>query len=397
MSGSGLSAARLRRLDDVLARHVDSGEIPGLVAIVARRGEVHEVTLGAAETGGGPMRRDAIFRIASVSKQIVAAAAMTLIEECRVRLDDPVDELLPELADRRVLRRPDGPLDDTVPANRPITVRDLLTFRFGLGALMVPPGQYPIQQAIQDAGLGPGVRGTEISPDEWMRRLGDLPLAYQPGDKWLYHTGADVLGVLMARATGRPLGEVLAGRLFGPLGLADTGFDVPAGKLDRLPAAYETGPDGKLAVADDPRHSVWARPPAFPSAGGGLVSTADDLLAFCTMMLHQGRHGAGRILSRLSVEAMTTDQLTAAQKAENELFFGGVSGWGFGVHVYTGRGDLSSVPGRFGWNGGTGTSVYTDPAEELIGILLTQRYMTSPVPPTVFSDFWTGAYQAIDD
>jgi CubicO group peptidase (beta-lactamase class C family) len=137
--------------------------------------------------------------------------------------------------------------------------------------------------------------------------------------------------------------------------------------------------------------------PAFPAAGGGLVSTADDLLAFCTMMLNKGRHGGKRVLSRPAVELMTTDHLTQQQKAENELFFGNNSGWGFGVQVFTRRTTLATVPGRFGWTGGTGTSVYTDPAEELIGILLTQRYMTSPAPPQVFRDFWTCAYQAIDD
>ncbi|HEX4062875.1 MAG TPA: serine hydrolase domain-containing protein [Streptosporangiaceae bacterium] len=405
MGRSGLSAARLERMHEMLARHVDSGEVPGLVAAVSRRGEAHVLVLGRTETDGGgePMRRDAIFRIASVTKQIAAASAMTLLEEGRLRLDDPVDGLLPELADRRVLTRPDGPLDDTVPAHRPITLRDVLTFRMGLGAVMTH-GKPPIQQAMAEAGLSPGPLAAPIPPDEWMKRLGGLPLVYQPGEKWMYHTGADVLGVLMARATGRPLEEVLAARLFGPLGMTDTSFHVPAGKLGRLPAAY--GPDrdtGELVLFDHPRESAWAQPPAFPSAGGGLVSTADDLLAFGTMMLNKGRpaaeRGAGpqRILSRPAVELMTTDHLTAAQKEENEMFFAGQGGWGFGVNVITRRTNLGPGPGSFGWTGGTGTTVYTDPAEEMILILLTQRLMTSPVPPAVFSDFFAGAYQAIDD
>lgn len=399
MSGSGLSAARLAVMREALARHVTRGDVPGLVAMVARRGEVHVEAIGTSESGGGePMRRDAIFRIASVSKMITAAAAMTLVEECRLRLDDPVDDLLPELADRKVLTRVDGPLDDTVPAHRPITVRDLLTFVMGLGIVMAPPRTYPIQRAMDDAGLTPGVDSPSVEPDEWMKRLGSLPLAYQPGEKWLYHTGSDVLGVLMARATGRPLGEILHERVLGPLGMRDTGFHVPAGQMGRLTAAYRPDPGtGALVLADDPRQSEWAQPPAFPAGGGGLVSTADDLLAFGTMLLSQGRYGADRILSRPSVELMTTDQLTDEQKAENVVFFGGVSGWGLGVNVVTRRNDLSAVPGRFGWNGGTGTSFYVDPAEELIGILLTQRAMTSPVPPAVFRDFWTSAYQAIED
>jgi len=184
MSASGLSTARLRRLRGVLSRQVESGAMPGLVALVARRGEVHVEAIGTTETGGSePMRRDTIFRIASVTKQIAAATAMTLVEECRLRLDDPVDDLLPELADRQVLARLDAPLDDTVPAHRPITLRDLLTFVMGLGAFMAPPGQYPIQRAMEEAELQPGPGSAPVEPDEWMKRLGRLPLAYQPGDK----------------------------------------------------------------------------------------------------------------------------------------------------------------------------------------------------------------------
>jgi CubicO group peptidase (beta-lactamase class C family) len=399
MSASGLSPARLRRLDEVLARHVESGDMPGLVALVARRGEVHVAAIGTTEVGGSePMRRDTIFRIASVTKQIAAAAAMTLVEECRLRLDDPVDELLPELADRQVLTSIGAPLEDTVPAHRPITMRDLLTFVWGLGAFLGTPESCPIQRAMVEAGLEPGMTAAPVEPDEWMKRLGSLPLAYQPGDKWLYHTGSDVLGVLMARATGQPLAEVLAERILRPLGMADTGFHVPGASLHRLAGAYR--PDeatGAPVLTDDPRQSRWGGPPPFPSAGGGLVSTADDLLAFCTMMLNKGRHGDSRLLARPTVELMTTDLLTERQKAENGIFFGGNSGWGLGFQVFNRRKTLASTPGRFGWTGGTGTSVYTDPAEELIGILLTQREMTSPDPPSVFGDFWTCAYQAIDD
>jgi len=309
-----------------------------------------------------------------------------------------VDGLLPELAGRRVLTRIDAPLDDTVPAHRPITLRDLLTFVFGLGAIMAPPGQYPIQRALEEAGLEPGPGGPAIEPDEWMKRLGSLPLAYQPGDKWLYHTGSDVMGVLMARVTGQPLAEVLAERVLRPLGMADTGFHVPQPSHHRLAAAYRPDQEtGAPVLTDDPRNSRWGAPPAFPAAGGGLVSTADDLLAFCTMMLNKGRHRGGRLLARPTVELMTTDLLTERQKAENTIFFGGNSGWGLGFQVFNRRKTIASTPGRFGWTGGTGTSVYTDPAEELIGILLTQREMTSPGPPNVFRDFWTCAYQAIDD
>jgi len=382
-----------------MAARVERGEFPGIVTLVARGDDVRVEAIGVtAFDGGVPMRRDTIFRIASVTKQIAAAAAMTLVEECQLRLDDPVDGLLPELADRQVLTRIDAPLDDTVPAHRQITLRDLLTFVFGLGAFMAPRGQYPIQRALTEAGLEPGADSPPAEPDEWMKRLGELPLAYQPGDKWLYHTGSDVLGVLMARVTGQPLAEVLAERVLRPLGMADTGFHVPQASLHRLAAAYRPDHEtGALLLTDDPRNSRWGAPPTFPSAGGGLVSTADDLLAFCTMMLNKGRHGGGRLLARPTVELMTTDLTTEQQKAENTIFFGGHSGWGLGFQVFSQRKTIASTPGRFGWTGGTGTSVYTDPAEELIGILLTQREMTSPGPPNVFRDFWTCAYQAIDD
>ena len=187
-------------------------------------------------------------------------------------------------------------------------------------------------------------------------------------------------------------------RIFEPLGMKDTGFHVPAEKLDRLPPSYLGNPDtGALMLHDDPGDSRWGRPPVFPSGGGGLVSTVDDYLAFCRMMLNKGRHGGERILSRASVELMTTDHLTPEQKAGTEIFFGDNSSWGFGMSVVTRRDDLAAVPGRFGWNGGLGTSGYSDPKEDMVGILMTQRLMDSPQPPHVFLDFWTSVYQAIDD
>ncbi|MDP1911045.1 MAG: serine hydrolase domain-containing protein, partial [Hyphomicrobium sp.] len=235
----GFSTARLTRLRETLSRHVADGDVPGLVTLVSRRGETHVEAIGMQAAGGSvPMKRDTIFRISSMTKPITAAAAMILIEECRLRLDEPVDRLLPELAGRRVLKSLEGPLDDTVPAHRPISVRDLLTFRSGHGAVMVWPAKYPIQKAAEAAGVAPGPDLLDISPDEFMKRLGSLPLIHQPGERWLYHTGSDVLGVLIARASGQAFGTFLEERLFGPLGMKDTGFQVPAGKLDRLASAY---------------------------------------------------------------------------------------------------------------------------------------------------------------
>src|ERR1700732_956704 len=239
MNSGGLMRARLARLHEVMAGVFEGGEGPGLVALVSRRGEVHVEALGIKALGGSdPIQRDTIFRIASMTKPITAAAAMILVEECKLRLDDPVDELLPELTDRRVVKRLQGPLDDTEPAKRPITLRDLLTFRMGFGIVMAPPGSYPVQTAVADLLLGQGMPQPSLppAPDEWIRRFGTLPLMHQPGEKWMYHTGSDVLGVLIARASGQPFDAFLQDRIFEPLGMRDTAFSVPASKLDRLAA-----------------------------------------------------------------------------------------------------------------------------------------------------------------
>ncbi len=403
MSTAGLSRARLGRMHEVMAGYVERGEVPGLVTLVSRRGEVHVDAIGMkAVSDSDPIRRDTIFRISSMTKPITAAATMILVEECKVRLDEPVDRWLPELAGRKVLKRLDGPLDDTVPANRPITLRDLLTFRMGFGQMMAPPDAYPILKAAseQQIGMGPPSPSMLPAPDEWMRRLGRLPLMHQPGERWMYNTGSDVLGVLIVRVSGQPLETFFQERIFEPLGMKDTGFSVPTPKLDRLATSYWTDPEsGELAVYDEAEGGQWSRSPAFPSGAGGLVSTIDDYLAFGQMMLNQGKHGNERILSRLSVETMTTDQLTPEQKAVSGLVPGYFDshGWGFGVSMVTRRDDVAAVPGRYGWDGGLGTSWYSDPREEMVTILMTQRAWTSPSPPNVCLDFWTSAYQAIDD
>jgi CubicO group peptidase (beta-lactamase class C family) len=397
----GLSKARLGRMHDVMAGHVERGAVPGLVTLVSRRGEVHVDAIGMKAAGGSdPMRRDTIFRIASMTKPVTAAAAMILVEECKLRLDEPVDRWLPELADRKVLKRIDSPLDDTVPAKRPITLRDLLSFRLGLGAVMAPPDTYPVQKAMAEAGVAPGANLPSYAPDELMKRFGSLPLLHQPGEKWMYHSGSDILGVLIARATGRKLEAFFRERIFAPLGMKDTGFSVPEAKLDRLATCYQTDPaTGRLAVFDEARGGRWARPPVFESGGGGLVSTVDDFLAFGRMMLNKGKHGRERILSRLSVELMTTDHITPEQKAASDFFpgFWENRGWGFGMSVITRRDNVAGVPGRYGWDGGYGTSWYSDPREDMVAILMTQRVWDSPSPPNVYLDFWTSAYQAIDD
>lgn len=253
---------------------------------------------------------------------------------------------------------------------------------------------------VDDIGMGPPSPSTMPAPDEWIRRLGTLPLMHQPGERWMYNTGSDVLGVLIARASGRPFGTFLRERIFEPLGMSDTAFSVPAAKLDRLATSYWTNPaTGALGPFDEAEGGQWSRPPAFPSGAGGLVSTVDDYSAFGQMMLSKGRLGGVRVLSRPSVELMTADHLTPEQKAVSGLVPGSFDshGWGFGVSVITRRDDVARSVGTFGWDGGLGTSWFADPREDLVTILMTQRAWTSPKPPDVCLDFWTSAYQAIDD
>ncbi|WTL65724.1 beta-lactamase family protein [Streptosporangium sp. NBC_01495] len=403
----GFSEAGLRRLREVLARHVESERIPGLVALVGRGDETHVEAIGTMRhDGGAPMRRDTIFRMASTSKPVAVAAAMVLLDECRLRLDDLVEPWLPELADRRVLKRIDGPLEDTVPARRPITVRDLLTSTFGLGMDMTALGT-PIMGAIFERGLTPDLPEPMPEPDEWMRRLGTLPLMYQPGERWQYHISNDLLGVLVARVTGQSFETFLRERVFAPLGMKDTGFHVPADEIDRLPTLYAPDPQsGEFVVWDEAAGGRWSRPPAFQGGGGGLVSTVDDYHAYFRMLLNGGTHGSERILSRPAVELMTTNRLTPEQQAARHAMAvnnvhvsfgqGQHGGWGFGMAVRTYRGDYAPV-GQFGWDGGSGTTTYADPDNRLVGILLTQVGMSTPDSARLVHDFWTTLYQALDD
>ncbi|WP_214326498.1 serine hydrolase domain-containing protein [Nonomuraea sediminis] len=406
-SNGGFSEAGLRRLRDVLAGHVESGKIPGLVALVGRGEETHVEAIGTMRhDGGAPMRRDTIFRMASTSKPVSIAAAMVLLDECRLRLDDPVDQWLPELADRQVLKRIDSPLDDTVPARRPITVRDLLTSTFGLGMDMTSLGT-PIMNAVFEQGLTPNLPEPMPEPDEWLRRLGALPLMYQPGERWQYHISNDLLGVLVARVTGQSFETFLRERIFDPLGMKDTAFHVPADKIDRMPTLYAPDPQtGEFLVWDEAKGGRWSESPAFPGGGGGLVSTVDDYHAYFRMLLNGGMHGSHRILSRPAVELMTTNRLTPEQNAGRNAMArdnvhisfgqGQHGGWGFGMAVRTYRGDYAPI-GQFGWDGGSGTSTYADPANQLTGILLTQVGASVPNSARVFHDFWTTLYQAIDN
>jgi len=392
------SSDGLKNVHATMAGYVDRGAVPGLLTLLSRRGEFHVDPIGRASIGGESIRRHTIFRIASMTKAITAAATMMLVEEGTLKLDDSVERLLPELAHRQVLRRLDGPLDDTVPAERSITVRDLLTFTMGFG-IVFPIDAYPIQKAAMALHLdyGPPEPRLMPEPDEWMRRFATLPLMFQPGARWAYNTGADVLGVLIARASGKPFDVFLRERIFEPLGMKDTDFSVPPSKLDRFTATYWPSPEtGTLELFDGIEDSAWATPPAFPSGAAGLVSTLDDYFMFARMLLDKGKHNGAQILSAASVEAMTTDQILPSQKVGGDFFppFWSARGWGFGVAIVTQPDEVSQVPGRYGWDGGFGTYWFSDPGKDFVGMLLTQRVLDDASPS---QDFWKTAYQAIKD
>jgi CubicO group peptidase (beta-lactamase class C family) len=325
---------------------------------------------------------------------------MALVDDGVIAIDEPVEKYLPELANRRVLRRIDSQIEDTVPANRPITIDDLLTFRLGFGIVMVPPDTYPIQTAEEALGLkslGPPWPPPPFDSNEWIRRFATLPLMFQPGEAWLYNTSAQVLGVLLERASGKPLDDFLQSRLFEPLGMVDTGFGYQPQEQSRMTAAYAPDPqNGELRLLDPPINSWWRKPLAFADASAMLVSTVDDYWVFARMLLAGGVSSGGRVLSEASVKAMTHNQLSDEQRAPNKLFLGEHGGWGYGMAT---PGPISGEPPKpwgFGWNGGTGTTWITDPVRDLTMIVFTQRAMTSPQPPTVFVEFWDAAYQAIE-
>jgi CubicO group peptidase (beta-lactamase class C family) len=395
MTSLGLSKERLGRLHDIMARHVERGATPGLVSLVSRGDEAHVDAIGATDLSGRrAVTADSIFRLSSMTKPVTAVAALILLEECVLRLDEPVDRFLPELADRRVVRRIDGPMDVTVPARRPITVRDLLTFRMGFGSYF---GPCPVQDAAGLLQLGPGMPAPALPPEpgEWLRRFATLPLMCQPGERWLYHTGADVLGILVARASGQPFEEFLRERIFAPLGMTDTAFFVPQDRLRRFVTSYTTDPvTGALGVYDEP-DGQWSKPPAFPSGGAGLVSTAADFLAFAQML----RRGGAPLLSRPSVEVMTSDRLTPEQKAIGGFYRDDFAarGFGFCVGVVTRREHPAAPVGQYGWDGGLGSIWRNDPSEQLTSVLLTNASWTSPRPPDIALDFLTAAYATLDD
>jgi CubicO group peptidase (beta-lactamase class C family) len=372
------------KLDDIIQAAVARGDAPGVVAAVSRGDETEVAAAGVMAVGGAPMRADTLFRITSMTKPVTAAVVLSLAEDGLLHLDEPARRLLPELAGRRVLRRPDGPLTDTIAAERPGTIRDLLTFTWGFGmqgAMFTGPEPWPIVTAVAErelASFGPPQPGTTPDPDTWMARLAELPLLAQPGERWLYSAGSQVLGVLAARAGGASLEDVMRARVLGPLGMRDTAFH--AADTARLATAYERR-DGELVVSDPP-DGQWAAPPRFPDGSGGLVSTAADMLAFGQML----RRGGDPVLTAGTVAEMTRDQLTPAQRGNVWPGFSFLEGrgWGYGVSVLD--------DGRYGWDGGFGTAWSN--AGDLTVVVLTQRGADETGMPAVCEDVLRAAASA---
>lgn len=367
------------QLIEMIRPVVDAGEVPGAVVGVVHHGRASVAAVGTTEPGGATaMTADAVMRISSNTKPLVAAVALLLVQDGVLSLDDAIERFVPELSGRRVLRRIDGHPEDTVPAQQSITIEDLLTMRMGFGFVFESPCPAVKEAEAAGLGFGPPDPGAMPPPDEWMARFARLPLLEQPGTVWRYELAFGVLGVVLARATGQSLDVLMRERLFAPLAMSQTGFVAPP---QHLVPAFAQGENG-LIPFDSVLESRWSTPPAFPDARGGLVSTAGDLLRFAGMLLED----SSDFLSAESITAMTSDQLTAEQRSgpSAQAFLDG-GGWGYGVGVSNGR-----CGRRYGWGGGLGTLWYSWPEYSAAAVVMTQVLP----PSTELFDAFTHAAEA---
>lgn len=355
-----------------IAEAVDAGLLSGAVTLVWHRGEVRQVNeVGHRDVGAAlPMTRDTIFRIASMTKPVTVAAALTLVDEGKMSLVDPIGRWVPELEQMRILADPTGPLEKTVPADRPITVEDLMTHRSGLAYAFSVSG--PISKAY-----------AHVSPrqdqDHWLAEIAELPLLHQPGERLTYSHSTEVLGILLSRIEGKPLHTVLDERIFAPLGMTDTGFFISPESRSRAATMYRLNTDAELC--DDAMGPIPVRVPRFCQGGGGLVSTIDDYLTFARMLLNGGSVDGVRVLSEESAAAMRSDRLTADQRRQPFLGSPFWIGRGFGLNLAVITDPTRSAPlfgpgglGAFGWPGAYGTWWQADPSNDLIVIYLIQNY-----------------------
>ena len=382
------SASRHDHIRAAMERHVEAGSVAGLVWAVSTP---DETSRGAAGTfgpngTGEAVQPNTLFRLSSVTKPIVAAAVLTLVDDGTMALDDPVDRWLPELADRRVLVRPDAPLTETVPASRPILVQDVFELRLGLGYDFTADQPSAVLAALEEAGvhMGPPAPQANPAPDAWMKIVGRVPLMYQPGERWLYNIGAEVLGVLAARAAGSSLPSLLRERLLDPLGMSDTAFHVSTTDRHRLGPVWKPAQDGEPSTAYDGPDGQWSRPPAFPNAADGLVSTVDDVAAVGALLLGAGTRHTEQVLKPGTIAAMTTDRTGPISPDRR--------GWGLGIGVLTQDEPGGRHARSYGWDGGLGSSWWNDPVTQTTAVLLTNRMWADPTPPQIMQDFWTAAF-----
>ncbi len=322
---------------------------------------------------------DAMIRISSVTKLIGSAATLALVDDGVLALDDPVERWIPQWADRRVLAERHGELHDTVPASRPTTLRDLLTMSFGLGWDLSAPDDDPLTLATVAAELTSTWVMPSIGPSAWAHQAAALPMAHQPGEGFVYQLSFDALTVIVEVATKQPFDAVIRERILAPLGMHDTGYTVTDEQLPRVLANYFPDADGFTQVTPDADPTLLERP-VFCSASTGLVSTASDLIRFGQMLLDRGIGPDGRVISQEAVRLMSTDVLSAPARAMAEGFLDPGVGWGLGAGV--------DHDGRFGWDGGTGTSLWIDPSADVAAVILTRQGMGSPEAAECITRFW---------
>jgi len=387
---AGMSAEALAQIAPSLQGVVDAGDLSGFVTLIWRKGEVVQVnTLGHRDVAAGkPMTRDTLFRIASMTKPITSVAALMLMEEGKLRLDDPITKWAPEFANMKVLKSATGPLDEVYDSPRDITIDDLMTHRSGLAYGFTSIG--PIAHAYE-AALGSPLANPH-APDLWMKRLAELPLSYPPGERFHYSHATDLLGFLVGRIAGTTFQDFLQQRIFGPLGMVDTDFWCPPEKRDRMACLYRINPEtDKLQDVSFPHVDAQ---PAFCGGGGGLISTADDYLKFARLMLNKGELDGVRLITPETHALMTANRLTPEQR---EIPFMGIPFWmgqgfGLGVSVITDPEKQAWMgagsEGAFGWPGAFGTWWQADPAEDMVLIYLIQNSM--PLGPEAAAQLATG-------
>ena len=366
----GFSSARLQRIDDSMRRLVNEEKIPGAVTLLARRGKIaHFEAIGLMDVEARrPMERGAIFRVASMTKPITVTAVMMLFEEGHFLLDDPISNFLPEFATTRVFVRKTAQGVESTDMEGPITIRHLLMHTSGLTS--DTPPEDPVARIYAEAQI---TRPDETLADK-VRRLAALPLAHQPGARWTYGFSHDVLGRLIEVIAGQPFDRFLQQRIFDPLEMADTGFDVRPQDLDRMAPVYTTDAGGRLLRSDRPGLDR-STPRIFFSGGGGLVSTASDYARFCQMLLNGGALGDAQLLGRKTLELMTANHWTGDESPFPPGFpFPGGSGFGLGMRtlVDVAQSGLPGSAGEYSWAGAFSTSFWIDPAEQVLGILMVQ-------------------------